>query len=57
MTPGRNFFRYALPLLLWASLIALLSMGLFRGGLTERLLATVALFLYADISPATLSVN
>ena len=55
MTPGRNFFRYALPLLLWASLIALLSMGLFRGGLTERLLATVALFLYADISPATLA--
>lgn len=55
MTRGRLSLRYALPLLLWGLVIALFSMGLFRGGLTERMLAAVAQVFQADISPATLA--
>ena len=42
-------------MLLWGLVIAVFSMGPFRGGFTQRLLAAVAQFFHADISPSTLA--
>lgn len=49
-----TFLRYYLPVLLWATLISVMSTSQFGSGFTERVLQATLEPIVPDISPATL---
>ena len=54
MTRGRIFLRYALPLVLWLLVMALLSTEQLGASFTYRVLSVVVQFFYAEVSVETL---
>jgi len=54
MTRGRIFLRYALPLVLWLLVMALLSTEQLGASFTYRVLSAVVQFFYAEVSVETL---